>query len=98
VLEELPNQPGEHRRKAAIADFPGSLAHQNADAFKGFSFPEREAIHNLKCYNWIEQQGKASSEWIAQWKPDCWREQFGDEEGYFDGLIVAFNRQAGAPF
>lgn len=93
-VEELKHERGTYRDKDAIADFAGPLAHQSVDYFKELTFPERKAIHHLKYYTWVEQQGKSCDELNAQWQPDYWRELFADEVAYFDRLIGEFNRQA----
>jgi cysteine synthase len=93
-VEELQHERGAYRERDAIADFAGPLAHQGVDYFKELTFPERKAIHNLKYYTWVEQQGKACEELNAQWCPDYWRELFEDEVAYFDRLIGEFNHQA----
>jgi len=92
-VEELKHERGTYREKDAIADFAGPLAHQSVDYFKELTFPERKAIHNLKYYTWVEQQGKSCDELNAQWHPDYWRELFDDEVTYFDELIGKFNEQ-----
>ncbi len=92
-LNELHAEHGAYREKDAIADFAGPLAHQSIDYFKELSFAERKAIHNLKYYTWVEQQGKAVEELNAQWAPDYWRELFEGEVAHFDRLITAFNAQ-----
>ena len=94
-VEELKKERGAYRAKDAIADFAGPLAHQSVDYFKELTFPERKAIHNLKYYTWVEQQGKTSEELNAQWNPDYWRELFEDEVVHFDQLINKFNTQVG---
>ena len=92
-VEELKKERGAYRAQDAIADFAGPLVHQSVDYFKELTFPERKAIHNLKYYTWVEQQGKACEELNAQWDPDYWRELFVDEVAYFDQLIEQFNQQ-----
>jgi cysteine synthase len=96
-LKELRKERGVYRAQDAIADFAGPLAHQGVDYFKELTYPERKAIHNLKYFTWVEQQGKTSEELKAQWNPDYWRELFEDEVAYFDKLIGAFNDLAGLP-
>jgi cysteine synthase len=91
-VEELKKERGAFRVQDAIADFAGPLAHQSVDYFKELTFPERKALHNLKYYTWVEQQGKACEELNAQWNPDYWRELFEDEVAYFDKLINDFNQ------
>ena len=90
-LAELQAEHGAYRAKDAVADFAGPLAHQGVDHFKELTYPERKAIHNLKYYTWVEQQGKTSADLSAQWEPDYWRALFEDEVGRFDELIEAFN-------
>ena len=92
-VEELKQERGAYSAQDAIADFAGPLAHQSVDYFKELTHPERKAIHNLKYYTWVEQQGKTSQELNAQWSPDFWRELFEDEVAYFDQLIEEFNKQ-----
>jgi len=94
-LEELRAERGDYRERDAAADFAGPLAHQGVDYFKELTYPERKAIHNLKYYTWVEQQGKTAQELNEQWEPEYWRALFEDEVIYFDQLIEEFNRQAG---
>ena len=95
-LEELREERGAYRTKHAAADYAGPMAHQGIDYFKELTYPERKAIHNLKYYTWVEQQGKTAHELTEQWDPEYWRALFEDEVGYFDQLIEEFNQQAGA--
>ena len=92
-VEELKKERGAYRAQDAIADFAGPLVHQRVDYFKELTFPERKAIHNLKYYTWVEQQGKTSAELTEQWNPEYWRALFEDEVAYFDQLIEEFNQQ-----
>jgi cysteine synthase len=95
-LEELREERGAYRSKDAVADHAGPLAHQGVDHFKELTYPERKAIHNLKYYTWVEQQGKTAQELNEQWNPEYWRSLFEDEVPYFDQLIAEFNQQAEA--
>jgi len=92
-LAELRTEHGAYVAKTAIADFAGPLAHQSTDAFKELTYPERKAIHNLKYYTWVEQQGKSVEELNAQWSADYWPALFEGEVEHFDRLITAFNNQ-----
>jgi cysteine synthase len=96
-LAELRREHGAYRARDAVADFAGPLAHQGVDHFKELTYPERKAIHNLKYYTWVEQQGKTSQELAAQWEPDYWRAMFEREVLRFDELIEAFNAAIGTP-
>ncbi len=93
-LAELRTERGAYIGKTATADFAGPLAHQSTDYFKELSYADRKAIHNLKYYTWVEQQGKTPEELNAQWNPEYWRALFEDEVAHFDRLITAFNAQA----
>jgi cysteine synthase len=93
-LEELKQERGAYRAQDACADHAGALAHQRADGFKELTYPERKAIHNLKYFTWVEQQGKTAEELNAQWNPDYWQELFEGEAPQLDKLIVEFNRAA----
>ncbi|HOX58476.1 MAG TPA: pyridoxal-phosphate dependent enzyme [Candidatus Paceibacterota bacterium] len=95
-LKELGEERGAYRSKDAVADYAAPLAHQSVAYFKELTYPERKAIHNLKYYTWVEQQGKTAQELNQQWDPEYWRALFEDEVVYFDQLIEEFNRQAGA--
>ena len=96
-LAELRQKHGAYWAKNAAADFAGPLAHQGVDHFKELTYPERKAIHNLKYYTWVEQQGKTSQELAAQWEPDYWRARFEREVLRFDELIEAFNAAVETP-
>jgi cysteine synthase A len=93
-LEELRRERGSYSVIEAAKDHAGPLAHQSIDFFKELSYYDRKAIHNLKYFTWVEQQGRTSEELNAQWDPEYWRGLFEDEVGYFDKLITDFNMLA----
>lgn len=93
-LEELHKERGNYSTIQAAKDFAGPLAHQSINFFKELSYYDRKAIHNLKYYTWVEQQGKTYEEIMEQWEPEYWRDLFENEVGYFDQLITEFNRLA----
>ncbi|MCX6143702.1 MAG: pyridoxal-phosphate dependent enzyme [Ignavibacteriales bacterium] len=93
-IEELRKERGAYSTIEAAKDHAGPLAHQSIDFFKELSYYERKAIHNLKYFTWVEQQGRTSEELNAQWDPEYWRSLFEDEVGYFDKLIADFNTLA----
>ena len=96
-LSELAAERGAYHRDDALRDHAGPLAHQSVDYFKELTHTDRKAIHNLKYYTWVEQQGKTFEEIQAQWEPEYWRRLFEDEVPYFDRLIEEFNAEiAGA--
>jgi hypothetical protein len=90
-LEELRAERGPYGEQDALKDHAGPVAHQGTDAFKELNYQDRKAIHNLKYYTWVEQQGKTAAELNEQWEPEYWRSLFEDEVVYFDKLIEEFN-------
>jgi cysteine synthase A len=94
-LAELASERGAYSEVTAAKDHAGPLLHQRTDSFKEFTYQNRKAIHNLKYYTWVEQQGKTVEELNEQWEPEYWRTRFEDEVPYFDKLINEFNREVG---
>jgi cysteine synthase A len=92
-LEEQTQEHGAFTQLDAARSHTGSLERQAVDHFKELTFPERKAIHNLKYYTWVEQQGKTYEEICAQWDPEYWRQLFTEEAGAFDKLIEQFNQE-----
>ncbi|MBL0312220.1 MAG: pyridoxal-phosphate dependent enzyme [Holophagaceae bacterium] len=94
-LEELSAERGAFTALEAAKTHTGSLERQAVDHFKELSYTDRKAIHNLKYYTWVEQQGKTYEEICAQWDPEYWREIFEEEAAEFDQLIEGFNKEVG---
>jgi hypothetical protein len=93
-LVELRKEHGKYSAVDAVKDHAGPLAHQNIDFYKELGYYDKKAIHNLKYFTWVEQQGKTYEEINAQWDPEYWRALFEDEVDYFDKLITEFNSLA----
>ena len=94
-LGELTAERGAYSAAQAERDLAGPLHHQRIDFFKELGYHDRKAIHNLKYYTWVEQQGKSSEELHAQWDPAYWRELFEEEPARVDALIDGLNREIG---
>jgi hypothetical protein len=92
-LEEQTAEHGPFTAVCAAKAQAGSLERQAVDHFKELTFPEKKAIHNLKYYTWVEQQGKTYEEINAQWQPEYWTQLFTEEAQAFDQLIEAFNAE-----
>jgi hypothetical protein len=90
----LAQERGAYTQTDAIRDIAGPLHHQGIDFFRELTYYQRKAIHNLKYYTWVEQQGKTLEELNAQWDPEYWRSLFEDEVAGFDRLIESFNSLA----
>jgi len=92
-LEEQTTEHGPFTSVDAAKAQVGSLERQGVDNFKELTFPEKKAIHNLKYYTWVEQQGKSYEEICAQWQPEYWTQLFTEEAAAFDQLIEKFNAE-----
>lgn len=90
-LEEAERTGGEYTARDAAGDLQRGLLGQGIDSFKELGYWDRKAIHNLKYFTWIEQQGRELAELNAQWSPDYWRAMFEDELPEFEALIQGFN-------
>jgi len=66
------------------------------DHMQELSYYDKKAIHNLKYYTWVEQQGKDVQELNDQWydHDNYWSSIF-DQVEKFDQLILAFNEKVG---
>ena len=93
-LEELRTEKGPYRTDDAIGDHAGPLTHQGSDNFRELGYQDRKAIHNLKYFTWVEQQGKTSRELAELWDPETWRQLFEEEPVLIDKLIDQFNAEA----
>jgi cysteine synthase A len=94
-LKELTEAHGAFDAVAAARVQTGSLERQSTANFKELTYADRKAIHHLKYYTWVEQQGKTYEEINAQWSPEYWRELFVDEVQEFERLIAEFNGKVG---
>lgn len=94
-LAELTAERGEYSVEQAELDWQGSIIKQTIDNFKELSYYDKKAIHNLKYFTWIEQQGKEVEELNAQWYDEnYWKERFGIVDEW-DKLIEDFNSKTG---
>jgi len=94
-LDELTQERGQYCEAQAERDLE-LLAGIPIDHMKELTYYEKKAIHNLKYFTWVEQQGRDVAELRAQWH---------DHANYWDGtltladrideLIIDFNRRVG---
>lgn len=76
-LDEMNEERGKFTREEAAKTFDSTLISQGVDNFKELSYYDKKAIHNLKYFTWIEQQGKNVEELNAQWYDEkYWLERF----------------------
>ncbi|MBP7125199.1 pyridoxal-phosphate dependent enzyme [Myxococcota bacterium] len=91
-VAELREDRGTYGEVRAARDFEGSLLRQRTDWFRELDFRGRRALHNLKYYTWVEQQGKTSEALEELWDPAFWQRTFEEEVPALEAAIEAFNR------
>jgi cysteine synthase A len=94
-LVELTDERGTYTERQAEIDFERYLLGATTDHVKELTYPDRKAIHNLKYFTWVEQQGKTVSELNALWSPSFWTDLQAQLPAW-DQAIQAFNRDCGA--
>ncbi|MGE5496158.1 MAG: pyridoxal-phosphate dependent enzyme [Burkholderiales bacterium] len=62
------------------------------DYVKELNYYDRKAVHNLKYYTWVEQQGKTYEEILAQWEDDSYWTDIPKAAAALDELIEQFNK------
>lgn len=93
-LKEMEKEMGKYTRENALVDFERRLLGESVNYMKELTYTDRKAVHNLKYFTWIEQQGRTSDELRRLWDPAFWEETWAQVEEY-DKLIVAFNKEVG---
>ncbi len=94
-IRELREQSGELSSSQAEVIFSSALMEQGTDNMKELRFYEKKAIHNLKYYTWIEQQGRETSDLNRLWTDKkLWTELF-SQPVVWDDLINQFNDMTG---
>ena len=93
-LRELEEAEGPYTERRAERDYGRDLDGIRPAFLKELTYPERRALHNLKYYTWVEQQGKTAAELDALWKPETWEAAWA-RTAEWDRRIEAFNRLTG---
>jgi len=82
---------GEFKELEAYRVYYQHLQGINTEFFKELNYRERKAVHNLKYYTWVEQQGKTYEEICAQWDDDDYWTNIPKKLKELDKLINVFN-------
>jgi hypothetical protein len=90
-LEELNEERGQFTKYDASAVYARYFEGINTEYFKELNYYDRKAIHNLKYYTWVEQQGKTYEEIMAQWYDDTYWTSITERVDELDKLIEEFN-------
>jgi len=94
-VQELKEERGEYDTLQAVRDFEQCLPGARCDNMKELTYTDRKAIHNLKYYTWVEQQGKEVEDLNRLWHDrDIWNTMFHQTERW-DELINEFNARTG---
>lgn len=93
-LEELTKERGKYTDENAAVDLEHCLGGVGIDWLKELGYQDRKAIHNLKYFTWVEQQGKTVEEINALWEPEFWENIFAQSPEW-DRLIEEFNKKTG---
>jgi hypothetical protein len=62
------------------------------DHMRELGYHDRKALHNLKYFTWVEQQGRTVEDLDRLWEPGFWIEAFGHAEEW-DAAIDEFNNR-----
>jgi cysteine synthase len=73
-LDELTEYYGEYSEEEATIDLERYLLGATTDHLKELRFTDRKALHNLKYFTWVEQQGRTVEELNALWSPSYWQD------------------------
>jgi len=92
---ELNSEKGEYSETQAIKDFEKCLPGTKSDFMKELNYNDKKAIHNLKYFTWVEQQGKSVDDLNQLWYDrDIWNKLFSQVK-IWDELINSFNGKTG---
>ncbi len=95
-LDELNEEHGDFTVYNAHEVFARYFNGIDISYFKELGYYERKAIHNLKYYTWVEQQGKTYDEIMAQWYDEDYWTSIPQKAKELDDLIVSFNEKVKA--
>jgi cysteine synthase len=93
-LVELSRERGPYDGRQAEIDLERWLLATTTDHLKELSYEDRKAIHNLKYFTWVEQQGRTVEELHRLWSPSFWTDLQAQLPAW-DEAITAFNRDSG---
>jgi cysteine synthase len=95
-LDELNDERGEFTAFDAHEVYARYFMGVDISYFKELGYYDRKAIHNLKYYTWVEQQGKTYDEIMAQWYDEDYWTSIPEKAKELDDLITSFNEKAKA--
>jgi len=94
-LAELSDEKGEYTQLQAAKDIEKCLFGTSVAFLKELGYNDRKAIHNLKYFTWVEQQGKEIADLNQLWYDrEIWGRLFHQVEKW-DEMIEEFNERTG---
>ncbi len=93
-IDELNQRYGKYTEVQAAIDSERYLKGIGIDNMRELNYYDQKAIHNLKYYTWVEQQGKTTEELNELWHPEFWEKTF-DQVDEWDKMIDEFNHKTG---
>lgn len=94
-IHELNTERGSYSPVQAARDHERCMLGATTDYMKELNYYERKAIHNLKYFTWVEQQGKDVEDLRQLWDDrELWPAIF-SQPSHWDELINEFNEQTG---
>ena len=79
----------------AARDHERCLLGASTGHMKELTYTDRKAIHNLKYFTWVEQQGKEVDDLRQLWEDrDIWPRLFA-QTARWDEMIMEFNDRTG---
>jgi cysteine synthase len=95
-LREMEARHGPYTQHLADQHFARYLQGATTDHVRELNYADRKALHNLKYFTWVEQQGRSTDELRQLWDQDFWRHVFSHEVvDEWDRLIEEFNQATG---
>ena len=93
-LEEQRLLSGEYTERDAVRDHARFLEGVAIDQMRELGYRDRKALHNLKYFTWVEQQGRTADELQELWRPEFWTQTF-DQAAEWNRQIDELNQRAG---
>lgn len=94
-INELREEKGQYSDLQAAKDMEKCLFGTKSDNMKELLYNDRKAIHNLKYFTWVEQQGKDVKDLNQLWYDrEIWNNLF-MQVTRWDELINEFNERTG---
>jgi cysteine synthase len=94
-LWEMQAVYGDFDEIAAATTFERYLLGTQPDHVDELDYRDRKRIHNLKYFTWVEQQGKAYEELLAQWFDPAYWHGIHTQTEEIDARIEDFNERTG---